>query len=418
MKPQILTGALALLLSQTALAQGVGSHGGSAVACFTHPETAKKVEKILIDNRKNGTFNDPLSEEILRDLPYGKVELLDLYNARKSSIDGTIDPLIETSSPLAEVVKERDDKLRSTNYVTWNLLRDVTREILPFSTRAWKKSNSGVLELRDSRLAVNLDPGCLLLQVANQQIVSKTVAVVNYDTRLFDRMKRADQAALVFHERVYNYLIHANRATDSLATQLFVGHVFLQRFGAGMARESHQLFGGLGMYAAYHNLTILCRAENDCVVQNFSPENAGGLYAFRHLNDFGDRKAGDIDFRHWPSTGMNELYFRNVTPVYYGGVQVSNLYHHFPDVYPVSGNMVGTLDGVPAAADYGGIQVTFDQQGRLTRYVLTLSTEWTVGGTTFPRGTIVTLDPAKKLVSARIPGRRGRYTEWPAPAEN
>lgn len=235
---------------------GSESHGGSGIACFRTEEMAAQVRATIDHNRQNEIQGkpdatvDPLSPGALSQLPVGSVELLDLYLARHSK-DGQLidDPLISLSLPFQDIISDREDQIRRTNILLFTEILSENTFILPFDNEHWRASTFGLNSIDDAKIPLHLPKNCVHIQIAYQQVENKKQATVFYDSRLFERMPPVDQAALFFHERIYNHLVNLIGANDSVGAQRIVAKIFQKNFGPTIAGDCDKLL--LELKAAY-----------------------------------------------------------------------------------------------------------------------------------------------------------------------
>ena len=221
---------------------GREGHGGGTVTCFNSKEIAAQVRHQLEENRKNDIQVDARPPDVLDQIK--SVELLDLYSARRPNEGGNEDPILTSSEVYSYELDARIEAVRSTHFLLYSILKKQAAAI-PFAD--WKKSD-GVTQLNDAAMGFTLPVQCVPIQIANQQILSPNLTVVSYDPRLFERMGSVDQAALIFHEWIYHYMVLEYKAKDSLKTQLMIGKIFSTSFSRLRAKDFSQYLTHLGLF--------------------------------------------------------------------------------------------------------------------------------------------------------------------------
>ncbi len=203
----LVTVAMSLISSSVFAGNGKGS-GGVVRACFQTQRIKEQVEKILIDNygKPKSLQKDPLTAAALKDIC--EIDLFDFISPKPMEAQ----LVTSRSQDYREVVQERLENLKNTHFLLSGYFfgknfhrpefASATRH-LPFDDTHFVFVNAGVIELGDPGMGVTLENNCLLLQIANQQIISDQESVVNIDGRLFELLNKKSPvhaAGLIVHE--------------------------------------------------------------------------------------------------------------------------------------------------------------------------------------------------------------------------
>jgi hypothetical protein len=297
----------------SAHAEGTGTHGGDVVACFKNG-MASVISKRAAEYKKEGLKKDALQDDGLAaiDRP---LELLDLYQIRHTTdIDGNSPPLTQQSfsSNLKSDWNTLKIQIKDTNYWLFNSVISQAEIKIPLESN-WRFHDSGVPAVDDSNEKMLLPDNCLLLQVAIQSSEVPQI-FVDVDSRLFKRMPKIDQMALLTHEMIYRTAYSDWDDVDSTRTREINGIIYHADFSPDHARTVYNLLEKL-----YPTHLGTCFRENLCISGNFAMNtikdgiyrqqagqdsysiiryNPGVPFAGTVLNSFSDIDRVDLSLDH------------------------------------------------------------------------------------------------------------------------
>lgn len=366
---------------------GFGSHGGDAIVTFQTKADRNRVLQVILDNKKNGTNNDPLEGIDLNTL---EVELLDLWFARTRGLNGKGDGLIDAKGTMEEIVQERllQFKDKTTFY---NTLKSYLEGEM--SSQKWTPSKNGVIEVDDSGLSVYSGPFELPLQIAVQNQFR-----VFYDERLFKRMNPLNQAGLVYHEMIYRHAIRIGHQ-DSTATQPVVGEIFSKSFERmtgiqiNQLLEDHKMIGPGSAVSAPEPIELGGNVIEFVQTKRYI-EASKTVVTERFPNWAGEDPKGDL----WKDSLIDGIWIK------------SGAHRHYDVEFYGSGRLkTGTVakDGfygdLPVQA---GMIVELSKNGKIEK-MWANPREMSVRGHTIPEGSRVSFDQSGALLSilTRTPTR-------------
>jgi hypothetical protein len=219
-------------------------NGGDVRVCFNSKATKESVERILKKNIKEGMREDPFSETVLSDIR--SVELLDLYILSRK-MGGRIAALQGNEE---QIINDRLGLFESKSQFVHEIL-DAKRQI---DSGGWYSAESGVLEIDDSGEPINYSDKCILIQLAYQDRISRTITRVFYDERILRLMPELHRAAFKFHEWIYHIAVDRGYS-DSRSVQDVVGMIFDEGFSAMTAGAVNRRIQELGLSA--HTIRIV-----------------------------------------------------------------------------------------------------------------------------------------------------------------
>ena len=257
---------------------GREGHGGETVTCFTSADLAKQVRHQLEENLKNKIQVNPLTSEVLDEIT--SVELLDLYSARRPKGWQKSSAMITSSESYSYLVDRQMEKARSTNFLFYQTLKRES-EALPFED--WRSSD-GVGQLDDAAIAFTLPQECVPIQIAYQQIITPKMAVISYNSRLFEKMDPVDQSALIFHEWLYHYFLIESQVQNSLKPQLIIGRFYSIDYSRLKSRDFNQFLIEVGFYGEQKTYCHVTGEPQQCFYHG-AIQKETGLPESHYLND-------------------------------------------------------------------------------------------------------------------------------------